>query len=370
MGKYKVIDLFAGCGGFSLGFKKAGFNIIKAVEFDKQIAQTYEHNHIGTKIYVEDISKIDTEEFFTRGESDVIIGGPPCQGFSMAGSRIRNNGFLNDPRNYLFKHYVNIVRIVRPKIFILENVKGILTMQKGEIFNEILKTFSNKIFFEGDKYYVHYKVVKATDYGIPQKRERVILIGVLNKDFDIDYAFNQVKIKLENKDSNFFNPVSTWDAISDLGNPTDTGLVSTQKASNYYQKQIQSTGRNTTNHMITNHSKQTLKRMQKIEEGENWMKLKESINSVHSGSYGRLEKDKPAVTITTRFDTPSGGRFIHPIENRTITPREAARLQSFPDNFEFKGSKGSICKQIGNAVPPKLSYFLANLINYILYENN
>lgn len=144
MGQYKVIDLFAGCGGFSVGFEQAGFDIIKAVEFDSQIARTYRHNHSDTVLYVDDIANIDTDEYFTRGESDVIIGGPPCQGFSMAGARIRNNAFLDDPRNYLFKHYVNVVKIVRPKIFILENVKGILTMQKGEIFNEILKTFSDK----------------------------------------------------------------------------------------------------------------------------------------------------------------------------------------------------------------------------------
>ena len=169
MGRYNVIDLFAGCGGFSVGFEQAGFNIVKAVEFDKQIAQTYLHNHKETKLYIDDIARVDTDEFFERGESDVIIGGPPCQGFSMAGARIRNGAFLDDPRNYLFKHYVNIVKIVRPKMFILENVKGILTMQKGEIFNEILKTFSDKTLFDGDKYYLHYKVVRAVEFGIPQK---------------------------------------------------------------------------------------------------------------------------------------------------------------------------------------------------------
>ena len=186
MGRYNVIDLFAGCGGFSVGFEQAGFNIVKAVEFDKQIAQTYLHNHKETKLYIDDIARVDTDEFFERGESDVIIGGPPCQGFSMAGARIRNGAFLDDPRNYLFKHYVKIVKIVRPKMFILENVKGILTMQKGEIFNEILKTFSDKKLFNGDKYYLHYKVVRAVEFGIPQKRERVVLIGMLNTDFDID----------------------------------------------------------------------------------------------------------------------------------------------------------------------------------------
>lgn len=370
MAKYSVIDLFAGCGGFSVGFEQAGFNIIKAVEFDKQIAQTYKHNHKETQIYIEDIANIDTDKYFTRGESDVIIGGPPCQGFSMAGARIRNGAFIDDPRNYLFKHYVNIVTIVRPKIFILENVKGILTMQKGEIFKEILKTFSNESLFDGDKYFLHYKVVRAVEFGIPQKRERVVLIGMLNQDFDIDAIFTKIKTDIEHQQPNFFDPVSVWNAISDLGSPTATGNVTASENSIYYQKMMRSDDRTTTNHIASKHNKESRKRMHQILEGENWEKLKEAIHSVHSGAYGRLEKDKPAATITTRFDTPSGGRFIHPVEDRTITPREAARLQSFPDSFEFIGSKGSICKQIGNAVPPKLSYFLANLVKYTLYENN
>jgi len=117
----RVIDLFAGCGGFSNGFEKAGFEIVSAVEFDKNIALTYQLNHPNTKLYVDDIKNIDNDHLFQENGSEIIIGGPPCQGFSMAGSRIRN-GFIDDPRNYLFKHYFNIVRIVHPKIFVLENV--------------------------------------------------------------------------------------------------------------------------------------------------------------------------------------------------------------------------------------------------------
>lgn len=370
MGRYNVIDLFAGCGGFSVGFEQAGFNIVKAVEFDKQIAQTYLHNHKDTKLYIDDIARVDTDEFFERGESDVIIGGPPCQGFSMAGARIRNGAFLDDPRNYLFKHYVNIVNIVRPKMFILENVKGILTMQKGEIFNEILKTFSDKKLFNGDKYYLHYKVVRAVEFGIPQKRERVVLIGMLNTDFDIDLMFEEVKKQININNPHFFEPVSVWEAISDIETPTESGITTLLEPTTPYQKALRCGCAVTTNHIATEHNKRSCKRMKQIQEGENWVKLNEPIHSVHSGAYGRLEKDKPAATITTRFDTPSGGRFIHPVADRTITPREAARLQSFPDNFEFVGTKSSVCKQIGNAVPPKLSYFLANLVKYALYENN
>ena len=134
---YKVIDLFAGCGGFSVGFERAGYNIVKAVEFDKEIANSYSHNHKRTIMFADDIGKIADTDHFERNESEVIVGGPPCQGFSMAVARIREkNAFMNDPRNFLFRHYVNVVKIVRPKVFLLENVKGILSKDKGAIFQE------------------------------------------------------------------------------------------------------------------------------------------------------------------------------------------------------------------------------------------
>ena len=132
-----VIDLFAGAGGLSLGFIKDGYTIKQAVEFDSNIANTYKMNHPEVSVIVDDIKNIDKTDVFQKGDADVIIGGPPCQGFSMAGSRIRE-GFMDDPRNYLFKHYFNIVKKVKPNVFIMENVKGIQTMQNGEIFKEIL----------------------------------------------------------------------------------------------------------------------------------------------------------------------------------------------------------------------------------------
>lgn len=145
----KTIDLFSGCGGFSCGFEKAGFEISTAVEFDKSIAMSYKHNHKKTKMIVDDIKNVDNNNVFKKNCAEVIIGGPPCQGFSMAGARIRN-GFIDDPRNYLFKHYFNVVRIVNPKFFILENVKGILTLNDGRIFNEIKSVFENQEYFESE----------------------------------------------------------------------------------------------------------------------------------------------------------------------------------------------------------------------------
>ena len=363
-----VIDLFAGCGGFSTGFIQAGFKISKAVEYDASIANTYHLNHLTTNTMISDIGLIDNKEFFTENEADIIIGGPPCQGFSMAGARIRG-GFIDDPRNYLFKHYFNIVKIVKPKIFIIENVKGILTMAKGDIFSEIVSLFSNSANFDGDKYYLHYKIVNGLDFGIPQQRERVIIIGVKNKDFDMEKLFADTKNLIINRHPDFFNEVTVWDAISNVPEPTANGECIALPNQTAYQKYLTSNNTILYNNTATNHSKKAIYRMCRVSQGDNWTSLNEEIHSVHSGAYGRLKKNGYAPTITTRFDTPSGGKFIHPIFNRTLTPREAARIQSFPDDFIFYGTKSSICKQIGNAVPPKIAYFLANLTRSILNEN-
>ena len=338
----KAIDLFAGCGGFSTGFMKAGFDITHAVEFDESIAQTYALNHPNTDLIVDDIKNVDNNNVLANITADVIIGGSPCQGFSMAGARIRQNcQFIDDPRNYLFKHYLNIVKLIRPWVFVFENVKGIQTMNKGEIFKEIIDSF------EKLGYHIQYQVFKMDEFGIPQTRERMIIIGSVAP-WNLDELIEQTKQLIIANTPDFFALSTAWEVISDLENvPTD----GTAKIAN---------------HTATNHAKIATDRMKKVENGKNFTSLEENIKSVHSGSYGRLEKDKPAPTITTRFDTPSGGRFIHPTLDRTITPREAARIQSFDDNFVFLGGKTSVCKQIGNAVPPKAAYFLAVLIKELL----
>lgn len=363
----RTIDLFAGCGGLSVGFVQAGFEVVSAVEYDKAIATTYAKNHPGVSVLVDDVRNLD--KAFHRGDAQVIIGGPPCQGFSMAGARIRN-GFIDDPRNYLFKHYFNIVKTVRPQVFVMENVKGIATMQNGGIFREILNSFGDVKALGGDRYNIFHTVIKASDYGVPQARERMIIIGVLNAEFDGQRAFAQAKERIARQNSGFFDKVSVWEAISNLSGiePNDTGIIENPRAASDYQRYLASDSEKLGNHMATHHSALARQRMEKICEGENFTKLNENIKSVHSGSYGRLEKDGLAPTVTTRFDTPSGGKFIHPIHNRTITPREAARLQSFPDDYVFCGNKTSVCKQIGNAVPPKCAYFLAQVVREALND--
>ena len=360
----KTIDLFAGCGGLSCGFEKAGFYITDAVECDKDIAKSYEFNHKQTRVIADDIRNVSGGGVFAYGCADVIIGGPPCQGFSMAGARIRKNGVIEDSRNYLFKQYFNIVQSVRPKVFVIENVKGIQTLKRGAVFKEIIDIFSDAGNFDGKPYHLQYKVMKARECGIPQARERMFIIGCQNE-FLFDTVLERAKANIIKQYPDFFAPVTVWQAISNLSAPTSDGVVDSLRPDNAYQQFLAGDGK-TYNHIESHHSEKAVARMARVGIDENFTVLNENINSVHSGSYGRLNPDGVAPTVTTRFDTPSGGKFIHPYENRTVTPREAARLQSFPDSFMFVGSKTAICRQIGNAVPPKLAYVIANMVKELL----
>lgn len=362
-----AIDLFSGCGGLSLGFMKAGYTIKKAVEFDPPIANTYKLNHPEVEMIVDDIRNIDTTGIFKNGDADIIIGGPPCQGFSMAGARIRH-GFIDDPRNYLFKHYFNVVKEVRPRVFVMENVKGMQTMQKGKIFEEILSIFSDPVAMEGTPYQLFHRIIKAVDFGIPQKRERLIIIGTTISNVLFDDLWEETKRDIQKEYPGYFDQVTVWDAIGNLPAVSRDGTVENPSPVTNYQRYLSCNNSEITNHKQSNHSAKVIERMSKIGNGQNYTELQEKINSIHSGSYGRLCWNEAAPTITTRFDTPAGGRFTHPAENRTLSPREAARIQSFPDDFVFYGAKREISRQIGNAVPPKISYFLARFIEKILKQ--
>ena len=363
-----VIDLFAGCGGLSLGFMKAGYAVKTAVEFDPPIAETYKKNHPEVDVIVDDIKYIDTTGVFQEGDADIIIGGPPCQGFSMAGARIRH-GFIDDPRNYLFKHYLNVVKSVKPTVFIMENVKGMKTIQGGKIFEEILSAFSDPELMEGQPYRTYHRIIKTTDFGVPQKRERLIIIGTRLPNVWFEKAWMETEADIQKEFPDYFSPVTVRDAIGNLPSVSEDGVIPNPSPLTSYQRYLSCDSEFITNHTKSNHSEKAVARMKQIGNGQNFTELDEQINSVHSGSYGRLCWDEPASTITTRFDTPAGGRFIHPDEDRTLSPREAARIQSFPDDFVFYGARREISRQIGNAVPPKVSYFLARFVENILNGN-
>ena len=357
MGKKKQInalDLFSGAGGFSHGLRSAGFNIIAAIEFNAQVAKTYEYNHPDTKMFVDDIRNISAEEIENLFKShqlncDVIFGGPPCQGFSMAGNRIRsNNSFLEDERNYLFKEYIRMVNKLQPMVFILENVPGILNYNNGDVKEEIFNTFKTM------GYVLDAKVLCAADYGVPQLRNRAIFIG------------NRIGISPEKlfptPTHSIENYITIRDAISDLPSlEAGCGEEETSYKKNIelteYQKLMVSNSGKAFNHVSSQHKPATLQILSMIKQGETIKDLPEHYHtkSVHSGAYGRMVYDKPAYTLTTRLNTPSVGKITHPVQNRTITPREAARIQSFPDDYRFIGDITSIGIQIGNAVPPILA---------------
>lgn len=342
--KLKVLDLFSGVGGLSYGFEMAGFEISGAVEFDKSIADSMAKNHKNTKIFIGDIRKVLPKEVKSKiGSIDIIIGGPPCQGFSLKGKR---KG-LEDERNFLFKEYLNYLKFFKPKYFIMENVPTILSEQNGYFKNEILNEFKKL------GYNVEYGILNASDFGVPQNRKRAIFIGSL-------------KSKLSLPNTKIKNKVTVWDAISDLAylNSAEGQFESEYKfkPKSEYQKIMRKNSKKLYNHISTNHSKIALDRLSRIpaEKGKEF--LTEKISSTFGQTWGRLEKNKQSPTIVTRFDTPSNGRNSHPYLNRAITSREAARIQSFPDSFIFYGNKSSVIKQIGNAVPPLLGKALAEHI--------
>ncbi|HDR1025327.1 TPA: DNA cytosine methyltransferase, partial [Pasteurella multocida] len=222
---------------------------------------------------------------------------------------------------------------------------------------------------DGDFYNIYPILTNSYNFGIPQKRERVIIIGVLNRKIDINNFIDMSKNNLIIKHPDFFDKVTIKDALSNLPFPNESGEVNILEYNCKYQKYLKGIGNKTFNHSSTKHSSKAVDRIKQLEADQNFKSLDEQINSIHSGSYGRLNYSGVSNTITTRFDTPSGGKFIHPEYNRTLTPREAARIQSFPDDFHFIGSKTSVCKQIGNAVPVKIAYFYANVAKDILHEH-
>lgn len=345
--KPRVIDLFAGVGGLSLGFEKKGFDVVLANEYDASIAASYIANHKNTKMIVGDITSLDLEDTFGKlaGTIDVVIGGPPCQGFSQKGQRKT----IHDERNFLFKYYVSVVELVNPKYFVMENVPNLLTAEGGYFRHEIEELF-NKL-----GYSLEYGVLNASDYGVPQNRRRAIIIGKLDGDAP--------KLPVPKR-----NKVTIWDAISDLAY-LESGEGSEEQEYKYpadsdYEKMLRKDSSKLFNHIATKHSPLALERLALIppNAGREVLPEEHLTKSIYSGTWTRMKKDEISVTITTRFDTPSSGKFTHPFLNRAITVREAARIQSFPDDFHFVGNKGSQMKQVGNAVPPLLAAAIAEVI--------
>lgn len=350
MKEFRILDLFSGAGGFSYGIdKNPHFKTLLALDFNKTALDTFKYNIPEAETVVGDITDTRIKDFIILKSKELkinmIIGGPPCQGFSLKGKKLG----LNDPRNFLFREYFNIVEELKPEIFIIENVKALLSTSAGWFKNEIL----NRIKQLG--YFVDYGVLTASDFGVPQIRQRAVFICCKSKNINLPKP-------------TVTKPITVREAISDLAylnsGEGETEQEYITKVDSLYQEKMRADSKRLFNHKASNHAKIAIKKLEMIppECGKEYLPKELVGKQKFSGTWGRLKWDSPSPTIDTRFDACSNGTNNHPVLNRAITPREAARLQSFDDKFVFLGTKVEIRQQIGNAVPPLLAKAIADII--------
>ena len=338
----KIIDLFCGIGGLSLGFEQAGFEVVSAIDMWADAVKTYNHNRkekVAKVMTVEDFNKDLLPEIIKDYHITGIIGGPPCQGFSTVGRRN-----IDDPRNKMYLEFYKSVKIANPDFFVIENVKGMLTLNKGAFVNDLLERFG----INGLGYTISYQLVNAADYGIPQNRYRVFYVGIKNKKFEFPEPFSY--------------KLSAKDGISDLLNSDNTHYGS--EPQNDYQRIMRGEQLHPFNQDYTNHTEQTVKIISMIPDGGNIRDLPREYWEIrkYNKAFERMSSIRPSNTIDTGHRN-----YFHYAEPRIPTLRESARLQSFPDNFEVLGTRGSQYKQVGNAVPPMLAKIIAiNIKNLLL----
>jgi len=366
----KVVDLFAGCGGMSLGFKMAGYRSVLALEKDDWASETFQENHKETRIITGDITEIHDPKIYVDGSVSGVIGGPPCQGYSLSGNRDPK-----DPRNSLFMDFIRFVRAYESDFFLMENVTGILSMKTkhGESVKEIILSE-----FDKSGYWVDVKVLNSSNYGVPQSRNRVFFLGVKKA-----YPFNSEMIYPKPYCSPL-SYVTLADAISDLP-PIKAGEGAdyqeyTKDPNNDYQKLMRANSSCVYNHVAMRHTQRLIERFAAIGYGESIkhappehaQRKRGDASCVSGKMYSqnnfRPYPNKPCPTVPASFQS----NFIHPFINRNFTAREGARIQSFPDSYVFKGKRTTMSweknlsqyQQIGNAVPPLLAFALASQIKW------
>ena len=347
MSKYNVMDLFSGVGGLSYGFSKlSDFNILAANEIERDISIAYSKNHPNVTMLncdINDLTEEKLKEVLKDKRIDLIVGGPPCQSYSTLGKR------QMDERANLFMQYKRILTILSPKAFVFENVSGILSMDHGTLFKRI------KAEFESIGYTLKYKLLDAVNYGVPQHREGVILVGFK--------GINKFEYPAPTHGEGLKPYVTLENAIGDLPciKSGETNNSYATDANNDFLKLMRKNTKNPSEHAAPKNGDHLIKIMETLKDGQSKDDLPENIRpkSGYGNTYAKLWWKKPSTTITRNFACPSSSRCIHPRDSRAMSIREGARLQSFPDDYIFYGSDGMKRLEIGNAVPPLLSQAIA-----------
>ena len=348
--EFRILDLFCGAGGFSCGMEKnSHFKTVVSLDNDPYIYDTFKKNMPECEVIIGDITQLEIKHRVVASAKDLgvnmIIGGPPCQGYSNKGKKLG----LNDPRNFLFREYLSFVIELQPEVFVIENVKTLLSTSNGWFRKEIVNTIKEL------GYYVNYGILNASHFGVPQARERAIFICSKQKEVRLPVGSNN-------------SLVTVRDAIFDLAylNSSEGEFVQDYKfpAQSEYQKIMRANSLKLYNHIASKHKQIAIEKLMMIppEKGKEYLPEALLGNQKFKTTWGRLKWDQVSPTIDTRFDAASNGTNNHPFLHRAITPREAARIQSFDDNFVFIGSKVRIRKQIGNAVPPLMAKAIADQI--------
>jgi len=338
---YIGVDLFAGAGGMSLGAQMAGIDVVLAVEKDHQAAATYAHNHTKTRLIVNNVEKVHQIGVSRKGKETILFGGPPCQGFSTSNQRTRSR--IN-PVNWLFKEFVRIVRLWEPDWVVFENVRGIVETEKALFRNSIISDLNDI------GYTCSYGVLCATDFGVPQVRCRFFLIA----------SRHGIMVGMPKATSSC--PVTVHQAVADLpdlpNGSSEDYLSYSKKAESAYAQTMRYGLSGCSGHLVTKNASYVIERYRYIPQGGNWEDIPEKLMAnytdrtrCHTGIYRRLRQDQPSVVLGNYRKN----MLIHPWEDRGLSVREAARLQSFPDWYDFKGSIGFQQQQVGNAVPPLLA---------------
>lgn len=338
------IDLFAGAGGLSLGAEMVGITVKYAIEKDPFAVETYKANHPQTSIIHKDIQEVKEFHYNPCNASVILFGGAPCQGFSSSNRRTNTR---NNPGNWLYKEFLRMVYILNPQWIVFENVTGILEMESGSFFSSILDDFQRA------GYTCSYSVLTASDFGVPQRRSRLFLVGSKNG------------IKLDLTPKKVLPIVTVGDAFRDLplleNGANIDNLPYGKDPDNEYAKAMRSGLSQCSGNLVSRNSTCILDRYVHIRQGQNWeaippelMKNYTDSSRCHTGIYYRLREDQPSIVIGNYRKS----MIIHPWSNRGLSVREAARLQSFPDWYVFKGSIGFQQQQVGNAVPPLLARYV------------